>query len=471
MTISEDQRDVEAPLLLPRKNQNDINECRITVVVLFSTFVSVCGSFCYGCAAGYSSVAQSGITTDLGLSVAQYSMFGSIMTFGGMFGALFSGKVSDIIGRKGTMWFAQIFCIAGWLAIAFAQDATWLDAGRFSTGFAVGLFSYVIPVYIAEVTPKHVRGAFVFANQLMQSCGVSLYYVIGNFIHWRKLALIGLIPCLLQVVCLFFIPESPRLLGKWGLDKECRASLQLLRGEDADVSEEANTIKETMALFDQGPKSRVLDLFRRRYAPSLVIGVGLMLLQQLSGSSGIMFYVGSVFDKGGFPSSIGTMILAVIMVPKSILGLILVEKMGRRPLLLASCGGMSFFSLLLAFSFSFRSYGMLDELTPIFTCIGVVGFISAFAVGMGGLPWIIMSEIFPMNVKVSAGTLVTMANWSFGWIVAFAYNFMIQWNASGTFLIFSTICGGGIVFIYAMVPETKGRTLEEIQASLTDFLR
>jgi SP family facilitated glucose transporter-like MFS transporter 8 len=114
---------------------------------------------------------------------------------------------------------------------------------------------------------------------------------------------------------------------------------------------------------------------------------------------------------------------------------------------------------------------MLDELTPIFTCIGVVGFISSFAVGMGGLPWIIMSEIFPMNVKVSAGTLVTLANWSFGWIVAFAYNFMLEWNASGTFLIFFTICGAGIVFIYAMVPETKGRTLEDIQASLTDFLQ
>ncbi|CAH8383879.1 unnamed protein product [Eruca vesicaria subsp. sativa] len=422
MTMSEDQRSLEAGLLL-NKNRNDINECRITAVVLFSTFVSVCGSFCFGCAAGYSSVAQTGITTDLGLSVAQYSMFGSLMTFGAMFGAIFSGKVSDLIGRKGTMWFAQVFCIAGWLAIAFSQDTIWLDAGRFSTGFAVGLFSYV----------------------LMQSCGLSLYYVIGNFVHWRNLALIGLIPCALQVVTLFFIPESPRLLGKWGREKECKASLQLLRGDEADVSEEANAIKETMLLFDQGPKSRIMDLFQRRYAPSLVIGVGLMLLQQLSGSAGVMLYVGSVFDKGGFPSNIGSMILAAIMIPKALLGLILVEKMGRRPLLLASSSGMCLSCLLLAFSFSFRTYGMLYELTPVLTCIGVVGFISAFAVGMGGLPWIMMSEIFPMNVKVSAGTLVTLANWSFSWIIAFAFNFMIEWNASGTFLIFFSVCAAGMI--------------------------
>ncbi|CAN8305818.1 unnamed protein product [Cochlearia groenlandica] len=469
--MSENERNLEAGLLLNKKNQNDINECRITNAVLFSTFVSVCGSFCFGCAGGYSSVAQAGIVTDLGLSVAQYSMFGSIITFGGMIGAIFSGKVADLIGRKGTMWFGQVFCIFGWIVIAFAKNSMWLDAGRLSTGFAVGLFSYVIPVYIAEITPKHVRGAFVFANQLMQCCGLSLYYVIGNFVHWRKLALIGLIPCALQVVTLFFIPESPRLLGKWGCEKECKASLQLLRGDDADITEEANIIKETMLLFDEGPKSRVMDLFQRRYAPSVVIGVGLMLLQQLSGSSGLMLYVGSVFDKGGFSSSIGSMILAVIMIPKAILGLILVEKMGRRPLLLASTGGMCFFSLFLSFSFCFRSYEILDELTPIFTCIGVVGFISSFAVGMGGLPWIIMSEIFPMNVKVSAGTLVTLANWSFGWIVAFAYNFMLEWNASGTFLIFFSICAAGIVFIYAMVPETKGRTLEDIQASLTNFVQ
>jgi SP family facilitated glucose transporter-like MFS transporter 8 len=163
--MSENSRNLEAGLLL-RKNQNDINECRITAVVLFSTFVSVCGSFCFGCAAGYSSVAQTGIINDLGLSVAQYSMFGSIMTFGGMIGAIFSGKVADLMGRKGTMWFAQIFCIFGWVAVALAKDSMWLDIGRLSTGFAVGLLSYVIPVYIAEITPKHVRGAFVFANQV-----------------------------------------------------------------------------------------------------------------------------------------------------------------------------------------------------------------------------------------------------------------------------------------------------------------
>ncbi|XP_010528847.1 PREDICTED: sugar transporter ERD6-like 3 isoform X1 [Tarenaya hassleriana] len=468
MAVVEKKSDLEAGLL--KKDQNDNGGCRITSVVLLSTLVAVCGSFCFGCAMGYSSVAQSGIIEDLGISVAEYSMFGSIMTFGGMLGAIFCGKVADVLGQRGTMWFAQIFCISGWLAIAFARDSLWLDAGRLSIGVGVGLFSYVIPVYIAEIAPKHVRGAFVFASQLTLNCGVSLFFIIGNFIPWRRLALISLIPCSLQVIGLFFIPESPRWLGKCGQEKECNAALQRLRGKDADVSQEASAIKETVEMFEQGPKPRIVDLFQRRYATSLIIGVGLMLLQQLSGCTGITYYASSLFERGGFPSSIGSTVLAMILVPKSFMGLILVEKMGRRPLLMTSAVGTCLFGLLLSISFSLRSLGLLNELTPMLTCIGVLGSVTVYAIGMGGLPWIIMSEIFPMNVKVSAGTLVTLANWSFGWIIAYAFNFLLQWSESGTFLIFSSFCAATVAFVYVLVPETKGRSLEEIQASLADFL-
>ncbi|XP_010528850.1 PREDICTED: sugar transporter ERD6-like 3 isoform X2 [Tarenaya hassleriana] len=360
---------------------------------------------------------------------------------------------------------------SSFLPSGLACNSICQDAGRLLLGIGVGLFTYVIPIYIAEITPKHVRGAFVFANQLMQNCGISLFFIIGNVIPWRTLALIGFLPCALQVVGLFFIPESPRWLGKSGRDKECKAALQRLRGHDADISREANAIKDNMDMFVQGQESRVMDLFQRRYAPSLVIGVGLMFLQQLSGSAGFTYYASSLFERGGFPSSIGSTVLAIIMIPKSMAGLILVEKMGRRPLLMASAAGMCLCSLLLGASFWFQSIGILHELTPIFTCIGVLGFITTYAMGMGGLPWIIMSEIFPMNVKVSAGTIVTLANWSVGWVATYAFNFLLQWNESGTFLIFSSVCATAIAFVYMLVPETKGRTLEEIQASLTNFLQ
>ncbi|KAJ0252482.1 hypothetical protein HA466_0116760, partial [Hirschfeldia incana] len=233
-----------------KKHQNEDGECRITTSVCLITFIVVTGSFCVGCCTGYSSVAQHGIVSDLSLSVAEYSMFGSILTLGGLVGAVFSGKISDVLGRK--------------------RDALWLDCGRFLLGIGVGIFSYVIPVYIAEIAPKHVRGSFVFANQLMQNFGLSLFFIIGNFISWRFLSIIGMVPCVLHVVCLFFIPESPRWLAKVGRDKECRASLQHLRGHDVDISQETNAIKDTMEFSQQSGESGFVELFQRRYVFPLI---------------------------------------------------------------------------------------------------------------------------------------------------------------------------------------------------------
>ncbi|XP_056860656.1 sugar transporter ERD6-like isoform X5 [Raphanus sativus] len=320
-------------------------------------------------------------------------MFGSILTFGGLIGAIFSGKVADVLGRKRMMLFCEAFCVTGWLVIALAKDALWLDCGRLLLGIGVGLFSYVIPVYIAEIAPKHVRGSFVFANQLMQNCGIALFFIIGNLVPWRLLAIVGFVPCVLHVFCLFFIPESPRWLAKKGRDEDCRSALQRLRGPDVDISCEANTIRDTLEMSEIDGGSRMAELFQRRYAYPLLIGVGLMFLQQLSGSSGVTYYASSLFQKGGFPSAIGTSVIATIMVPKAMLGTIIVDKLGRRTLLMTSCAAMGLSALLLSVSYGLQSFGILPYLTPIFTCIGVLGHIVTFAMGMGGLPWIIMAEV------------------------------------------------------------------------------
>ncbi|KAL1222381.1 Sugar transporter ESL1 [Cardamine amara subsp. amara] len=471
MREKEEKMEERSLLEETERNQNDDGEYRITGVVVFSTMVSVLASFSFGCSVGFSSASQSGIMRDLNLSIADYSMFGSIMTFGGIIGAVFSGKLSDRLGRKKAMWFSQIFCVMGWTSIAFAKDYWWLDAGRLSSGIGIGIFSYVIPVYLAEITPKHVRGAFIFSNQLLQNCGISFAYMCGNLIHWRTLAKLCLVPCVLQVIGLFFIPESPRWLANNGAEQEFKSALQKFRGQGADISNEAKSIKEVIEASEQGPKSRALDLFQRRYAPAVTIGVGLMLLQQLSGSTGMTYYASSVFERGGFPSSIGTTVLAVVMVPKSLMGMILVDKLGRRPLLIFSAVSLCLFSLLLSLSFTMQKFYLLEDLTPIFTFIGVLGTIVMFAIGLGALPWIIMSEILPINLKVSAGSLVTFTNWFFGWVIAYTFNFLLEWNTAGTFFIFAIVTAVAVLFVWALVPETKGRTLEEIQSSLSNFIQ
>ncbi|KAK0600174.1 hypothetical protein LWI29_012498 [Acer saccharum] len=435
-------------------------------MVFLSTFVAVCGSFEFGSCMGYSSPAQFGIMEDLNLSYSKYSVFGSIVTIGAMIGAITSGRIADFAGRKGNMKMSSIVCIVGWFAIYIASSDLLLDFGRFLTGFGIGNLSYVVPVYIAEITPKNLRGALATTNQLFITVGIAVAYLIGAFVSWRTLALTGIVPSLVMLIGLFFIPESPRWLAMVGRQKEFEAELRSLRGAGADISQEQTEIQDSIEMLRQIPEVRILDLFNRRNNRYVTIGVGLMVFQQFIGINGIIYYAGQIFVSAGVSPNVGGILYSSLQVVLTAFGATLMDKAGRKLLFLISVSGMLLGNLLIGISFILKEHHLAFDIAPTLAFVGVMVYIGSFSVGVGPVPWVIMSEIFPINVKGTAGSLVTLVNWFGSWVVSYSFFYLFTWSSWGVFFLYAAVCVMAILFTIALVPETKGRTLEEIQASI-----
>ncbi|TYH35792.1 hypothetical protein ES332_D13G217600v1 [Gossypium tomentosum] len=447
------------------KQQNSHDNGNLFMVIL-CTFVAVMGSFEFGSSIGYSSPTQQGIMEELGMSSEEYSMFGSVLTIGAMAGSISCGRAADVIGRKGTMKMSSIISIAGWLIIYLSLGPLSLDVGRFLTGYGIGVNSYVVPVFIAEITPTHLRGALLTVHQVAIATGLLVAYAVGAFVSWRTLALTGMIPCAVMILGLYFIPDSPRWLAMVGCQAEFNAALQKLRGDTADVSREEAEIKDSLVTLQHLPKATVLDLFLKRNLRLLIIGVGLMVFQQFSGYNGVVFYANQIFTSAGVPPNVGSILYACLQIIVLSLGAVIIDKAGRRPLLMISASGMLLGSLLTAASFCLKEHELASDMGPMFTIIGIMIYMGSYCLGLGGIPWIVMSEIFPLHIKGIAGSLVTLVSWGGSWVVSFTFSFLMDWNSYGTFSMFAIFCVVATVFIWKLVPETKGRTLEEIQASM-----
>ncbi|CAN6306538.1 unnamed protein product [Urochloa humidicola] len=427
-------------------------------MVLIFTAVAVCGSFEFGTCVGYSAPTQSGIIDEVGLSISEFAIFGSILTIGAMIGAISSGRLADFLGRKMTMRISATICMFGWLSIHLAKSAIMLYFGRILLGFSTGVLSYVVPVFIAEIAPKNLRGGLATSNQLLICSGSSATYIIGALVAWRNLVLVGLVPCVLLLGGLFFIPESPRWLANVGREKEFHTSLQKLRGEDADISEEVIEIKEYIESLHSFPKARLQDLFLSKNIYAVI---------QLGGINGVGFYASYIFSSAGFSGKLGTILIGIIQIPITSFGAILMDRSGRRVLLMVSASGTFLGCFLTGISFYLKAQGLFPEWVPTLALSGILVYIGAYSIGMGPVPWVVMSEIFSIDMKAIGGSLVTLISWLGSFAISYSFSFLMDWSSAGTFFMFSAASLITILFVAKLVPETKGRTLEEIQESLS----
>lgn len=385
----------------------------------------------------------------------------SIAILGGLFGAITGGFYADRLGRKLTLVLSSILFILSSLFLMLADSILGLLMGRLLIGYAIGIFTLIVPLYIAEMAPASSRGGLVTLNQLAITIGILLSFLLGyafsNSGNWRALFGLGLVPAGIQLFGLLFLPETPYYLISRNKIREARGILQKYHLEEAAVLSEIEKHERS----DHHLKWR--DLFRTTFFPALLIGVGLSFFQQATGINAIIYYAPQIFKMAGFGSNkallLATVGLGVVNVIATTVALTLLDRSGRRPLLLIGLAGM-FFSLLLLSAGSFWG-GRFDGFI---TILSLLIYIISFAVGLGVATWVLISEIFPLQVRGRAMGLSIFFNWATNYFIALTFLDLVSFmGRGGTFLIYAIIALLGYLFIYKKVPETKGKTLDEIE--------
>lgn len=441
---------------------------RLNRSIYMVSFIAALAGLLFGFDTGIISGALLFIENDFVLTTTMKELIVSSVLLGAMVGSLSSGRLNDELGRRKVMLIIATLFILGTLIATFAPLFHLIILGRTLIGIAIGIGSYTAPLYIAEAAPAEWRGGLVSLNQLAITIGILSSYIIsyafmGAENSWRWMFIMGIIPAILLGIGMVFLPESPRWLVKRGKIAEAQATLKFLR-RGQDISVELGEIEMSLKQKQAGFSA----IFSPWIRHVLLLGVFLGFLQQVTGINTIIYYAPTIFQMAGFKDTataiIATIGIGVVNVAATLFAISVIDKLGRRPLLLTGIFGMGL--CLLALSFAFYT-GLSSGYLRWFAVLSIFLYIMCFAVSLGALLWLMVSEIFPLEVRATAMSVAVFSCWFWNFVVAGSFLTLI--NALGpasTFLLYALMCALGLVVSYYFVPETKGVSLETIERNI-----
>ena len=454
--------------IIQRPSASHFRSRRGNIRQTFAVASSCLAAISIGLAMGYSSPALPALQSAGVLTEEQGTWFGSLLLLGGMIGGLLGGVLADKFGRKATTLFIALPFTLGWLMKTAIMSVGFLLLGRLVVGIAGGVATISVPVYIAEISVPALRGGFGTCFQASIMLGVLIIYTAGLFLPNQWLAVIGAVPPTIMTVIMYFLPESPRWLVRNGQPQNAERALCWFRGTTDSPNINSELMELTDAVDDDpcAGKLNLRDLLDPSIYKPLLLCIFMLCSQPLTGANAVVFYTNSIFSTAGFSehSGIPTVIFGAIQFGAVIVAAFAVDYMGRRPLLLISGISMTLSCI------TFGLYHYLNS--PYLSWLSVTSlctYIAAYSIGWAPLPYLLMSELLPANGYGFTSGLATAMNLGTGFVVTKLFAAMQRTLMGyGTFWTFAGICFMSTTGVMIFLPETKGKTLQEISR---EFIR
>jgi sugar porter (SP) family MFS transporter len=438
--------------------------------VVWTAAITALGGLLFGYDTGVISGALLFLHVTFGtLSSFDKELVTSLLLVGAAVGAMGSGRLADTIGRRSVILITAAVFVVGVLGAALSPTFWLLVVKRFVIGLAVGSASMAVPLYISEVAPPRVRGALVSFNQLALTAGILVSflvdYALSSSADWRLMFGLATIPGVLLFVGMLTQAESPVWLVTRGRIAEARKVLVRVRSADHDIDGE---IDEITSLSNRSASYR--ELLAPDVRKLVVVGVLLAVFQQVTGINTVIYYAPTLLHQAGFGNSASLLANVgngVVNVGMTVVAIWLIDKVGRRALLLGGTVGMAIALFVVAGTFAF-SGNTLGHTASIVAVVSLVAYTGSFAIGLGPVFWLLISEIYPARIRGKSMSIATMANWGANFVVA--VSFLTLLNAisnAGTFFLMGFLSLAAVAYFWRKVPETRGMTLEEIERQVS----